>query len=42
MKQQLNLNMTLDNNPTNTANKMRLKKGTNQEGTGGRTQTIIR
>ena len=33
---------TLDNEPTQTANKRGLIKGTNQEGTGGRTQTIIR
>jgi len=31
-----------DNDPTKTANKRRLKKRTNQEGTGGRTQTLIR
>jgi len=31
-----------DNDPTKTTNKRRLKKGTNQEGTGGRTQTLIR
>jgi len=32
----------IDNDPTKTANKRRLKKGTIQEGTGGRTQKIIR
>jgi len=31
---------TFDNDPTKTANKRRLKKGTNQDGTGGRTQTL--